>query len=210
MTAVLTNREPSTPDAFVGQVLHRASPILTWRPALEARAERERVARRDVRELSGASLIEDRESIRFSRAPTRKMVAWPIVPRLRRETPRGDARRKLVLEVGASVVTAALIVLAALAVGAWAFRGIARPEPPKARVLAAHILDERVDTLAPAPVVAAVAAPPPAAAQAVASQPVSQPAKPSARTNQRGRAHHGHRPTAFASTASTPTASTKR
>jgi hypothetical protein len=201
MTAVLT---PSTPDAFVGQVLHRASPILTWRPALEARAERERVARGYVQDLSGASLVEERESSRFSRAPTRKMVAWPIMRRLRRETPRADARRRLVRTVGAAAVAALLIVVAAVAVGVWAFPGSATPEPPTARVLGAHILDERVDTLAPAPVV--VAAPPPApAAPAVASQPVSQAAKPGARTNPRGRVHHGHRPTASA-----PTASTKR
>jgi hypothetical protein len=203
MTAVLT---PSTPDAFVGQVLHRASPILTWRPALEARAERERVARGDVQDLSGASLVEERESSRFSRAPTRKLVAWPIVPRLRRETPRGDARRRLVRTIGAAVAAILLIVAAvaaAVAGGAWAFRGIATPEPPTARVQAAHILDERVDTLAPAPVIAPIAAPPPApAAPAVAAQPVSQAAKPG-RTNQRGRAHHGHGPTASAPKAST-------
>jgi hypothetical protein len=200
MTAALSQREPSKPDPFIGQVFRRASPILTWRPALEARAERERVARANVQELSGASLLEDRESFRFSRAPTRKMIAWPIVPRLRRETPRGDARRKALRTVGGLVAAFTLLILAgAIATGAWAMRAVARPEPPAARVLAAHILDERVDTLAPAPVVAAAPTP------AVASQLISQspqppqsppPAKPSSHSNQRGRAHHGHRPTA--------------
>jgi Na+-transporting methylmalonyl-CoA/oxaloacetate decarboxylase gamma subunit len=190
---------------LVGQVFRRASPILTWRPALAARAERERLENGDAQELSGASLIEDRESIRFSRAPTRKMVAWPIVPRLRRETPRADARRRLVRAVGAAVVTVLLILAAAVAVGAWAVRSIRRPEPPPARVLAAHVLDERVDTLAPA--VAAIAAPP---AKTVAPQPVSQAARPAARPNQRGRTRHAHRPTACAPTASVTTPSARR
>jgi hypothetical protein len=194
MTAALSQREPSKPDAFIGQVLRRASPILTWRPALEARAERERVARADVQELSGASLIEDRESFRFSRAPTRKMIAWPIMPRLRRETPRGVARLKVARSAAAAVVFTLLIMAGAFAVWASATRAVARPEAPAARVLAAHILDERVDTLAPAPVVAA--APPPAAASQLISQS-APPAKPSSHPNpQRGRAHHGHRPTA--------------
>jgi hypothetical protein len=193
MTAV-AKRESSDSEVFVGSVLHRASPVLTWRPALEARAERERVSKLGTQEVSVCELIEDREASRFSRAPTRKMIAWPIARSVRRDARR--ERTAVPKALVAAVALAALLLGGAIGVRVWHSHGVvARAAPSPVRVAPAHVLvAERPDSLAPqAP------APTPAVQRPAPSAPApahAQKAVPLA--SHRGRTHQGHRPTARA------------
>ena len=194
MTAVA--KHESNPDHFVGQVLARSSPILTWRPALVGNAKRaaEEAA---AEEISAHSLVDDRESSvhRVSRAPTRRMVAWPVIAQVRRahrQNPWTIVRRCAI----AVVVVVALVALG-VAEYAWQARGVALVSPPAARVVAAHVIDEGFDTLVPPPTpallaAAAQAAQPTAAQTAQTPVPAKTPA-PASVAAQRGRAHHGHR-----------------
>jgi hypothetical protein len=187
-------KHESNPDFFVGQVLARSSPILTWRPALAKKAADEAAAE----EISAHSFVDDRESSvhRISRAPTRRMVAWPVIPQVRRdhrESAWTIARRAAI----ATIAVAALVAIG-IAAFAWEGRGVARTAPPVARVIAAHVIDEGFDTLVPPATPALAPASAVVASQVAAVLAAAKGAAPALSVTarvatQRGRAHHGHR-----------------
>ncbi len=186
--AAVAKRE-SDPEAFVGQVFARSSPILTWRPALAKRVADEAAAD----EISAYSVVDPHESsvCRISRAATRRMVAWPVIAHVRRV--HRASMWTIVRRCAIAFVVAAALVALGVAEYAWQARGVARVMPPVARVVSVHVIDHGFDVLvpaAPASTVAAVASPAPRAAQSVASSKAPAPANPAPA---RGRAHHGHR-----------------
>ena len=175
----------SSEDHFVGQVLVRASPVLTWRPVKVQRitptpkAPEEVVVRTET----------DSTIFRISRVPTRRVVAWPVVPRLART--RSGARRALLAKLAIALVAGSALALAAFVVlGAGA--GTALAKPPTVRVATVHVIDDGFDLLS-AQQEAALAG---VVVDAIPAAPVRQAPHRDESTQaaaRRGRAHHGHR-----------------
>jgi hypothetical protein len=173
--AAVANREPSS-YPFVGQVLARSSPVLTWRPALVAKAtlERDVVAEEDI--------VDDRESSvqRVSRLPTTRMVVWPVIPRV-----RGSQSAPTILRTS---VVAMLVVAALMALGVTAYAshttGVAAASEPVAKVTKTRAIEDERDALISPPSVATVAP------SAKSAEPPAKPVTPAA---SHGRAHHGKR-----------------
>jgi hypothetical protein len=160
---------------FVGHVFSRPSPILTWRPV-------------KVQRIASTALSSDTAGCADSPslAPTKRLLAWPVVRRVGRGSGRGPVRAIRAL---LTLVTLSLMCGSALAIGvylafgdgpAWhsnastASADVAplRTDLPS-RVATAHVGDHRLDTLAPAPVpVVTAVAPRPTAPAAPASHRV--------------------------------------
>jgi hypothetical protein len=144
--------EPSKPD-FLGQILSKSSPVLTWKPVKVQRITPTPPSP-DVVDLSSEA---DRTSDGFeasisraSRATTRRMVAWPVLPGLTRE--RGRMLRAL-----GTLVAFSLLCGAALTVCVYVLLGgdsaiAARPKPAPTRVAVTHVAEPTFDTLLPAAV----------------------------------------------------------
>jgi hypothetical protein len=79
--AKIEERELSEHD-FIGHVFTKASPILTWRPTKVQRITPSQIGER----------VSDSAVHRFSRAPTRRMVSWPVVSRLSSGARRAPTR----------------------------------------------------------------------------------------------------------------------
>jgi hypothetical protein len=151
---------------FVGHVFSRPSPILTWRPVKVQRITQTAFA---SDEAGSVSASPDSPSL----APTKRLLAWPVVRRVGRGPGRGPVRAIRAL---LTLITLSLMCGSALAIGVYFAFGdgpstaSADVAPLRAnlpsRVARTHVGDHRVDTLAPepAPVVTAIAAHPAAPA----------------------------------------------
>lgn len=162
-------------DPFVGQVLARSSPVLTWRPVQAVK----------VAPASAPEVEDDRESSvhRISRLPTTRMVVWPVIPRVRRA--RSQRTWASPWRAAMTVVVAAALILVGAAASAWQPVGLARVSTPAEKVTTTRALDDGRDALVPvAPAPAAVVAP-------AHPAPVVETAPPAAAP--RGRAHHAKR-----------------
>jgi hypothetical protein len=180
MTAV-AGRDPSEHELqdFIGRVFTKASPILTWRPVKVQRITPAPPAAADV---EGAR-VEPSMIDRLSRATTKRMVAWPVVPSVRsaRGRSRTPALRALLTLVAFSLLCGSALTLCVYVLlgddgGGW--RAQARP----VRIATVHVAEESFDLLLPG---AADLTPSPVATS-------SEPAPPAAihRTAApRGRAH---------------------
>jgi hypothetical protein len=178
MASVALQHEPPTDSSFVGQVLHRSSPVLTWRPARVLKVPTP-VPTPTLR-LDEVELIEVPEESRVSRIPTRRVVAWPVVPSVERKETRSEAWSI------AAHVTIALVLACGFALGIVALdsdpSGVAR-SGLALRDDATHVIETEQDTLAAEPL-----APPPS---------VSLPSPVAARPHKATPAHggaksHGH------------------
>jgi len=154
LVAATANRQSD--PVFVGQVFARSSPILTWRPTLAKRVARDVAAE----EIAAQALVNAQElsAPRISRAPTRRMVAWPVIRQVR-GAPRAETiARRVALAVLALAAVAAL----AFAARAWGAPGMAQVSPPAARIAEAHVIDDGSDVIkssAHAPVASAAPIP---------------------------------------------------
>jgi hypothetical protein len=186
--AAVAERQQSERE-FVGHVFSRPSPILTWRPV--------KVQRITMAAANGADRPSDAASNHYaSRAPTKRIVAWPVVRNIGHGPGYGTGRalRALLTLMGLS-----LLCGSALAIGVYLILGdgsIALHPSTAAtanvevaalhaglpsRVARPHLFArEGVDTLAPAPV------------PVVATAVVPHPAAPLSAPAHRGRAHRGH------------------
>jgi hypothetical protein len=120
---------------------------------------------------------------RISRVPTRRVVAYPVVPSVGRKKARSPAW-SLAVHVAIALVLACGVALAIVALdsdGSSATRVV----PPAVRVGSVHVMDEGFDTLLQTPSAADVATPTAAPSRAHA------PSAPS--FVHHGRAHHGRR-----------------
>jgi hypothetical protein len=174
-------------DRFVGKVLARSSPVLTWRPALVAKAAQEAAAA----EAEIEDVVDDPESSvqRISRLPTTRMVVWPVVRRVQSAASpvtRPSVRR--------TVVTAlAAVVLVGLGLTAHALNapGVAAMAPPPAKVTTTRALDDSLDAVVgPAPAAADVAAVAPSATPAKSANAPRKTAASPARATSHGHARH--------------------
>lgn len=179
-------------SSFVGQVLEKGSPVLTWR---KTRVLRVPTPMQTI-ELDMADVEEMPESTiqRVSRMPTRRVVAWPVVPNIERRQVRSQAWSI------AAHVTIALVLACGMALGIVALdvegAGVARAAQPL-RDGTAHVMESPVDTLANTPL-----EPPAVGAPAVAPAPARKSASSHATPHGRPRpapqahpvAHAAHRP----------------
>ena len=141
MTAV-AECEQSKPE-FIGQVLSKSSPVLTWRPVK---------VQRITPPAPGSLEAAERESDaahRFSRATTKRMAPpLPVV-----HSVRGSKRRAL--RALLTLVTFSLLCGSALTLCVYVFLGdgatAVHPKGPPTRVAVTHVADARFDTLLPAP-----------------------------------------------------------
>ncbi len=197
--AAVAEREQSEHE-FVGQVFSKASPILTWRPVKVQRITLSPPA------PDGAS---DASMVRVSRAPTKRMVAWPVVrsiggragrARLVRLGERGRAVRALLVLVSLSLLCGTVLAACIyFTLGEGSVATVWHPKTPSTRAAVLHVAKVSTDVLASAPV-APIAVATPAAAPL---RPVA-PAPP-----HRGRAHRGYRGTESASAMHQPAAGTR-
>ncbi|HEY2517868.1 MAG TPA: hypothetical protein VGI39_43660 [Polyangiaceae bacterium] len=180
-------------SSFVGQVFQKGSPILTWRPTRVLRVP----TPMQTIELDMADIEEVPESTiqRVSRMPTRRVVAWPVVPNIE----RGAKARSQAWSIAAHV-TIALVLACGMALGIVALdvegAGVARAAQPL-RDGTAHVMETTVDTLANTPL-----EPPSVVAPAVAPAPARKSASSHATSHGRARpalqahpaTHAAHRP----------------
>jgi hypothetical protein len=120
MNAAIARRAHDDDSSFVGQILLRRTPTLTWRPAVVERLEREAKTPSGEREREGdEARIPMASSVRLtssSKLPTRRVPAWPVVAKLAhhsRLSPRGVTilRAAVALVVGCSL---GVLVLSAM------------------------------------------------------------------------------------------------
>jgi hypothetical protein len=180
-------------DSFVGQVLMRASPVLTWRPTVVASlAERadETGATAPVTSDRSRSTIEISSLSRLSSRPTRRVVAWPVVRRVVRRS-RAETAWSLATRFGVSALVASVLLALGVSAVATTVRSsaIAVPHPPSpVRAVALHSALRFADKIAPAsaspsppapvPMLAATSAPASfSAAAAKSAAPASHPAR---------------------------------
>jgi hypothetical protein len=177
----IEERELSEHD-FIGHVFMKASPILTWRPTKVQRITPAQIGER----------TSDSASHRFSRAPTRRMMSWPVIARVRRTPTR--ALRALLTLVAFSLLCGSALTLCVYVLlgdsspfaGDGATACHASVVPTRAAV--AHVADARLDTLLTAsatpvaPLAVAAATPAPARRTAARAQHASGHAN----------AQHGH------------------
>ena len=165
MAAVASNGHDRD-SSFVGQVFQKGSPVLTWRPTRVLRVP----TPMQTIELDMADVEEVPESTiqRVSRMPTRRVVAWPVVPNIERRQVRSQAWSI------AAHVTIALVLACGMALGIVALdvegTGVAHAAQPL-RDGTAHVMESSVDTLANIPL-----DPPAVSAPAVAAAPVRKSA----------------------------------
>jgi hypothetical protein len=149
---------PSKHD-FIGQVIEKASPILTWRPQ---KVQRIQVGAPAVPRITEPSEASFNPVVTFSRATTRRMVSWPVVPELPRA--RVPALRALLTLIAFSLLCGSALTLCVYML--FGENGVAaRASSPVSRVAVTHVEGKAaLDTLAspPEPVLAPQAAPAPA------------------------------------------------
>jgi hypothetical protein len=154
----LVDDDESGPDV-IGKIFAKSSPILTWRPQ-----KVQRITPTPAADATGAHS--------FSRAPTRRMVSWPLVREVQGPSKRRALRALLTL------VTFSLLCGSALTLCVYVLLGDSGPTAwqPKAaptRIGTVHVTAASVDTLvaasAPAPV---ETAPSPVLAHHAAKAPV--------------------------------------
>jgi hypothetical protein len=175
--ASVAEREPSEHE-IVGHVFGKASPILTWRPS---------PASKTAQLVSAISTSASDPGLRPSRAPTKRMVAWPLVKSVARE--RGHALRAL-----GTLVALSLLCGSVLAVGIYVVlgeeTGLSHARALPTRVAATHVTEATADMLMLSPPSGTAATDPasPAIAPAAPSPPPAVPA-----SAHHGRAQRGHR-----------------
>jgi hypothetical protein len=162
---------------IVGHVFGKASPILTWRPAVSPPS----ITVPDPASSSDAS------GLRPSRATTKRMVAWPVL----QQTARGKSPA-----IGALATLVALSLLCGSVLAAAIYVALGQDAPllranaAPTRAFTTHAMTATVDTLAaaptPLPEATPIATPPPA--------PAAQPRAPAPATpTHRGAARRAHR-----------------
>jgi hypothetical protein len=141
-------RHPSD-EKFVGQVLKRSSPVLTWRPALAARLREEEMEAKSVPAPHESSV---RLSLsRFSKLTTRRMEALPVVSKVARSRhARAGVWSVTVRVVLGAIVGSLLAVLAILLVDARGNGGVSATGPFAIKESSAQAYDAPMDTLAAA------------------------------------------------------------
>ena len=119
MHAAIAKREPDD-SSFVGQVLMRSSPVLTWRPAVVQRLEKEAMDSHpafadaaDLHRVPLESSVRLTRSSRPSKATTRRMVAWPLVAKLVHQT-KTDRGARVALRLGSAIAAGLVLGLVAL------------------------------------------------------------------------------------------------
>lgn len=146
---------------FIGKVFAKSSPILTWRPTKVQRITPTPAA--DAGESGAHS---------FSRAPTRRMVSWPLVREVQGPSKRRALRALLTLVAfsllcGSALTLCVYVLLGDTGPTAW------QAKPAPTRIGSVHVTADHVDTLvaaaAPAPV---ETAPAPVLAHHAAKTPV--------------------------------------
>jgi hypothetical protein len=185
---------PSKHD-FIGQVFTKASPILTWRPTKVQRIKLGQTAAEAPRAMDPSEASFN--PVTFSRATTRRMVSWPVVPELPRA--RGRAVRALL-----TLVTFSLLCGSALTLCVYLLLGessvASRASAPASRVAVAHVEGKSiVDTLSspPEPV---LAAPQPS----VPARTAARPHQNHARAPQHAQPLHAQHSTVHAAHKATP------
>jgi hypothetical protein len=132
-------------NSFVGQVLMRRTPVLTWRPAVVERLERERTAGHDGNEAR----IPMASSVRLtssSKLPTRRVVAWPVVAKL--------AHHSRLSPRSLTVIRAAVAIVLGCSLGLFVLAGV-RPLLERSSAAEALVGDAAVATGAPVTTTAA-------------------------------------------------------
>ena len=180
-------------SSFVGQVFQKGSPILTWRPTRVLRVP----TPVHTIELDMADIEEVPESTiqRVSRVPTRRVVAWPVVPNVERGKARSQAWSI------AAHVTIALVLACGMALGIVALdvggTGVARAAQPL-RDGSAHVMEATVDMLANTPLEPPSVVAPAVAPMSSARKSASSHAAPRGRARPAPQAHPAthaaHRP----------------
>jgi hypothetical protein len=171
----IEERELSEHDC-IGHVFTKASPILTWRPTKVQRITPSQIGAR----------VSDADDHRFSRAPTKRMLSWPVVARVRRPTRALRAFLTLVafsLLCGSALTLCVYVLLgdsSPFGESASALRVNAVPT----RAAVTHVAAQRMDTL--------VTAAPAALAPIALAGSSSSPAHRTAARHPAGRPQHGH------------------
>jgi hypothetical protein len=118
MHAALARSEPDS--RFVGQILMRSSPVLTWRPTVLERIERESSEGRiEVADVAGVQRIPLESSVRLtenarpSKTATRRVPAWPLVAKLVHHT-RSDRAARFAVRTGSALLAGAVLGLLVL------------------------------------------------------------------------------------------------
>jgi uncharacterized membrane protein YtjA (UPF0391 family) len=148
-------------DTFVGRVMVRASPVLTWRPTKVQRITLDPQEPEGVTEVTEddaparpISVVDPPE--RFARISSRRMVAWPVVERV------GSGRGAMLAWRAIRTASALLVagVAGVLGFGGYAAYAVLVPArivcPVSSKANAVHSIREGGDTLAVVPLVAAV------------------------------------------------------
>jgi hypothetical protein len=180
--AAVAGREPSDHE-LVGQVFKRPSPILTWRPVKVQR----------ITPTAPAGNGDEALADRFSRAPTKRMVAWPVMPGAR--AARANAMRALLTLVAFALLCAAALTVCVYVLfgegsnGPSASRAFAHDDMQTVRVGVRHVASETFDSLLPAaPAAGAIAS-----AEPATSVPSHKPTTWHPRRGTRNGARSAHR-----------------
>lgn len=196
MAAVVTTTGATGEDSFVGHVIKRASPVLTWRPLQAPRITPGALHQTAATGRSrGGTARRGVDGSRVSRQPTRRMVAWPVVKRARHGGP--PAWRVALLVVGALLVGSALVLAGVRAASTQQGSGVdhpvaTAPQTRPTRDFARHVADDGFDTLTVAGVVTPAAARSGPLGPTVSASPrAAAPKEPRRAEMARGRAHHG-------------------
>jgi hypothetical protein len=159
--AALVEDGDSAPD-FIGKIFAKSSPILTWRPTKVQRITPTPLA--DPMSESGAHS--------FSRAPTRRMVSWPLVREV--QSSKRRALRALLTLVAFSLLCGSALTLCVYVLLGDGGTTAWQQKPAPTRVGIAHVAAEHLDTLlaTAAPAAPVDPAPAPVLARHAAKAPV--------------------------------------